>query len=78
MGSAMLVLSGLLMMMMMRMMRSEGPMEDNIYVVMHGNHGNKKNMEEKKQEKEEESPYVTYMGAPITEQRPTEEEDVYV
>lgn len=61
-------------------MRTAGPLEDNVYVAMHGHHGNKRIDEE---EKKHESNYVpcnpvVFMETPITEQMSVDAEDIYV
>ncbi|XP_030266749.1 uncharacterized protein LOC115578028 [Sparus aurata] len=59
-----------------------GHLEENVYVVMHGNHG-KETKDAEKEEKEEDSHYVdcnrvVSMKTPVTQQMSVDEEDIYV
>ncbi|XP_071362447.1 uncharacterized protein [Trachinotus anak] len=63
--------------------RTTGPMEENVYVWMHGHHGNKRKEEEEKQAGGEEPVYVpchpaVSMETPITPEMSVEPEDIYV
>ncbi|XP_020510965.2 uncharacterized protein [Labrus bergylta] len=64
-------------------MTSAGPLQENVYIVMHGHHGNKTKNVEDIQDKEEESHYVSCypvvsMETQITGQKSVDEEDIYV
>lgn len=61
-----------------------GPLQENVYIVMHSNHGNKREDKgEEKEEREEESSYVACnpgvsMETPISQQTSVAGEDIYM
>nr|XP_020446854.1 uncharacterized protein LOC109955244 isoform X2 [Monopterus albus] len=64
-------------------MITAGPVEENVYVMMHGPHGNKRKCDEEQHEREEEPIYIpcnaaVSMEMPNTKQMSMEVEDIYV